>query len=92
MLFITQPSCLPWSPTCRCTASQLDVLSELICGDTVPGKQAARTCTQGGGVNPVEKDLPYQVFQLVGVQPPTNCSFARHLVGKIDIHCSFAHH
>ena len=29
---------------------------------------------------------------LVGVQPPTNCSFARHLVWKIDIHCSFAHH
>ena len=29
---------------------------------------------------------------LVGAQPPTNCSFARHLVGKMVIHCSFAHH
>ncbi len=29
---------------------------------------------------------------LVGAQPPTNCSFARHLVGKIAIFCSFAHH
>ena len=33
------------SPTCRCTASQLDVPSELVdTGDTVPGKQAASTC------------------------------------------------
>ena len=29
---------------------------------------------------------------LVGAQPPPCCSFARHLVGKMDIHCSFAHH
>ena len=31
-------------------------------------------------------------FALAGAQPPTNCSFARHLVGKMDILCSFAHH
>ena len=29
---------------------------------------------------------------LVGAQPPPCCSFARHLVGKMVIHCSFAHH
>ena len=31
-------------------------------------------------------------YYLVGAQPPPCCSFARHLVGKIVIHCSFAHH
>ncbi len=30
--------------------------------------------------------------ELVGAQPPPYCSFARHLVGKITIFCSFAHH
>ena len=29
---------------------------------------------------------------LVGAQPQPCCSFARHLVGKMVIHCSFAHH
>ena len=29
---------------------------------------------------------------LVGAQPRPYCSFARHLVGKIVIHCTFAHH
>ncbi len=29
---------------------------------------------------------------LAGAQPPPNCSFARHLIGKMVIHCSFAHH
>ena len=30
--------------------------------------------------------------QIIMVQPPTGWCFARHLVGKMDIHCSFAHH
>ena len=34
---------------------------------------------------------PLQI-KLVGAQPSPSCSFARHLVGKIAIHCSFAHH
>ena len=29
---------------------------------------------------------------LVGAQPPPCCSFARHLVGKMAIFFSFAHH
>ena len=29
---------------------------------------------------------------LVRAQPPPCCSFVCHLVGKIVIHCSFAHH
>ena len=29
---------------------------------------------------------------LVGAQPSPCCSFARHLVGNMTIHCSFAHH
>ncbi len=29
---------------------------------------------------------------LIVAQPPPCCSFARHLVGKMVIHCSFAHH
>ena len=29
---------------------------------------------------------------LAGAQPSPCCSFARHLVGKMVIHCSFAHH
>ena len=29
---------------------------------------------------------------LGSAQPPTSCSFARHLVGKMAILCSFAHH
>ena len=37
----------------------------------------------GGGFNP---------FELVGAQPPPCCSFARHLVGKIAMFFSFAHH
>ena len=34
------------------------------------------------------------LFFLAGAQPPMNCSFACHLVGKmaICILCSFAHH
>ena len=35
---------------------------------------------------------PYRIGKLVGAQPSPCCSFARHLVGKMDIHCSFAHH
>ena len=31
------------------------------------------------------------LYYLVGAQPPPSCSFARHLVGKMAIHCSFAH-
>ena len=34
----------------------------------------------------------WMVGILVGAQPPPCCSFARHLVGKMVIHCSFAHH
>ena len=30
--------------------------------------------------------------KLVGAQPPPCCSFARHLVGKMVIRCSFARH
>ena len=34
-----------------------------------------------------------EVFgSLASAQPPPSCSFARHLVGKMDIFCSFAHH
>ena len=29
---------------------------------------------------------------LASAQPPPSCSFARHLVGKMAIFCSFAHH
>ena len=32
------------------------------------------------------------MIYLVGAQPSPCCSFARHLVGKIVIHCAFAHH
>ena len=32
------------------------------------------------------------IYQLVGAQPPPCCSFARHLVGKMAIFFSFAHH
>ena len=28
---------------------------------------------------------------LASAQPPPSCSFARHLVGKMTIFCSFAH-
>ena len=34
----------------------------------------------------------YKWSYLVGAQPPPSCSFARHLVGKMVIHCSFARH
>ena len=34
----------------------------------------------------------YIIYILVGAQPLTCCSFARHLVGKMVICCSFAHH
>ena len=33
----------------------------------------------------------HHLSSLVGAQPPPYCSFARHLVGKMVIHCSFAH-
>ena len=38
-----------------------------------------------------ERNLEWMVFCLV-LNPPPNCSFARHLIGKMVIHCSFAHH
>ena len=34
----------------------------------------------------------HQEIKLAGAQPPTNCSFALHLVGNMAILCSFAHH
>ena len=47
----------------------------------------------------LEDEKPFQKraivwfhVKLVGAQPPPCCSFARHLVGKMVIHCSFAHH
>ena len=36
--------------------------------------------------------LTPETFYLVGAQPPPCCSFARHLVGKMAIFFSFAHH
>ena len=39
-----------------------------------------------------DNKLPTTFIQLVGAQPPPNCSFARHLIGKMVIHGSFAHH
>ena len=38
------------------------------------------------------EDGPQKDTYLAGAQPPTSCSFARHLVGKIAILGSFAHH
>ena len=34
----------------------------------------------------------FYFHDLVAVQPPPCCSFARHLAGKMVIYCSFAHH
>ena len=50
------------------------------------------------GHNPLQLNAKHLAFAiresalLVGAQPTPTCSFARHLVGKIVIYCSFAHH
>ena len=44
-------------------------------------------CWVRGYISSVMRDIIW----LVGAQPPPCCSFARHLVGKIVIHCPFPH-
>ena len=49
---------------------------------------------KGESLSTIHFQIFFQVrtVSLAGAQPPTNCSFARHLVGNMAILCSFAHH
>ena len=47
----------------------------------------------GGPTNlPSTLMAKFYTIYLASAQPPPSCSFARHLVGKMAIFCSFAHH